>query len=39
MSIEWAGGQYWLKPVNTGRLKILWSIQVISGHFDVTSGN
>jgi hypothetical protein len=23
MSIDRAGGQYWLKPVNTGRLKIL----------------
>jgi hypothetical protein len=26
MSIDQAGGQYWLKLVNTGPLKILWSI-------------
>jgi hypothetical protein len=26
MSIDRAGGHYWLKPVNTGRLKILWSV-------------
>jgi hypothetical protein len=24
MSIDWAGGQYWLKPVNTGQY---WSIE------------
>jgi hypothetical protein len=26
MSIDRAGGQYWLKPVNTGQLKIIWSM-------------
>jgi hypothetical protein len=26
MSIDRACGQYWFKPVNTGRLKILWLI-------------
>jgi hypothetical protein len=29
MSIDRAGGQYWLKPVNTGQLKILWSVYSI----------
>jgi hypothetical protein len=33
MSIDRAGGQYWLKPVNTGRLQILWSINIIKGFF------
>jgi hypothetical protein len=35
MSIDRAGGQYWLKPVNTDRLKTLWSIYVFTGHLNV----
>jgi hypothetical protein len=37
MSTDRAGGQYWLKPVNTGQLKILWSTKVFFGHSNVTS--
>jgi hypothetical protein len=46
MSIDRAGAQYWLKPVNAGQY---WSIAnslvnkhdkgFFPGHFNVTSGN
>jgi hypothetical protein len=39
MSIDRTGGQYWLKSVNTGRLKILWSKKnnntFFTGHLNV----